>query len=56
MPFYNLTEVAEELITTQHWTLPGRLVTGTHGEFAFLRFKANAGAKMTRIRANSSPM
>ena len=46
MPFYNLAEVAEALITPQHSTAPGRFVTGTQGEFAILRFKANVGAKM----------
>lgn len=46
MPFYNLAEVAEELVTPQHSTALGRLVTGTQVEFAILRFKANEGAKM----------
>jgi quercetin dioxygenase-like cupin family protein len=46
MPFYNLAEVAEELVTPQHSTALGRLITGTQVEFAILRFKANEGAKM----------
>lgn len=46
MLFYNLAEVAEELVTPQHSTAMGRLVTGTQVEFGILRFKANEGAKM----------
>ncbi len=46
MPFYNLAEVAEELVTPQHSTAMGRLITGTQVEFGILRFKAKEGAKM----------
>lgn len=46
MPFYNLAEVPEELVTPQHSTALGRLVTGTQVELGILRFKANEGAQM----------
>jgi quercetin dioxygenase-like cupin family protein len=46
MPYYNLAEVAEELVTPQHSTALGRLITGTQVEFGILRFKANEGAKV----------
>lgn len=46
MLFYNLAEVVEELVTPQHSTAMGRLVTGTQVEFGILRFKVNEGAKM----------
>ncbi len=46
MPFFNLAEVAEELVTPQHSTAMGRLITGKQVEFGILRFKAGEGAKM----------
>jgi quercetin dioxygenase-like cupin family protein len=46
MPFFNLAEVAEELVTPQHSTAMGRLITGSQVEFSILRFKANEGAKI----------
>jgi quercetin dioxygenase-like cupin family protein len=46
MPFYNLAEVTEELVTPKHSTALGRLITGQQVEFGILNFKANEGAKM----------
>ena len=46
MPYYNLAQVPEELVTPQHSTALGRLITGTQVEFGILSFKANEGAKM----------
>lgn len=46
MPFFDLAQVAEELVTPKHSTALGRLVTGEQVEFGILRFKANEGARM----------
>jgi len=46
MPFFNLAEVAEELVTPQHSTAMGRLITGSQVEFSILRFKAREGANV----------
>ncbi len=46
MPFFRFGELAEELVTPQHSTALGRLITGTQVEVAILRFKAGEGAKV----------
>jgi unsaturated pyranuronate lyase len=46
MPFYDLGEIPEELVTPKHSTALGRLITGRQVEFGILRFKAGEGAKM----------
>lgn len=46
MPFFNIDDVPEELVTPQHSTALGRLITGSQVEFAILRFKAGEGAKV----------
>jgi quercetin dioxygenase-like cupin family protein len=46
MPFFNLGDVAEELVTPQHSTALGRLITGGQVEFGILRFKPGEGAKV----------
>jgi quercetin dioxygenase-like cupin family protein len=46
MPFFNLGDIAEELVTPQHSTALGRLITGQQIEFAILRFKAGEGANI----------
>lgn len=46
MKHFNLAETKEELVTPQHSTAMGRLITGSQVEFGILRFKANEGAKM----------
>ncbi|MDA8049358.1 MAG: cupin domain-containing protein [Rhodospirillales bacterium] len=46
MPFYDLDDIPEELVTPKHSTALGRLITGEQVEFGILRFKAGEGAKM----------
>jgi quercetin dioxygenase-like cupin family protein len=46
MPFFTLNDVAEELVTPQHSTALGRLITGDQVEFGILRFRAGEGAKV----------
>lgn len=46
MPFYNLKDVPAELVTPQHSTALGRLITGSQVEFGILSFKAGEGAKV----------
>jgi quercetin dioxygenase-like cupin family protein len=46
MSFYDLQHVPEELVTPQHSTALGRLITGKQVEFGILRFKAGEGAEI----------
>jgi quercetin dioxygenase-like cupin family protein len=45
MPVHKLSEIEEELVTPQHSTALGRLVTGEQIEVGILRFKAGEGAR-----------
>jgi len=46
MPFYNLKDIPEELVTPEKSTAMARVITGTQVELAILRFNAGEGAKV----------
>jgi quercetin dioxygenase-like cupin family protein len=45
MPVYKIDQLEEELVTPEHSTALGQLVTGQQLEVGVLRFKAGEGAK-----------
>jgi quercetin dioxygenase-like cupin family protein len=46
MPFYDLKDIPEELVTPDKSTAMARMITGTQVEFAILRFNKSEGAKI----------
>ena len=46
MPFYDLKDIPEELVTPDKSTAMARMITGSQVELAILRFKKGEGAKI----------
>ena len=44
MPFYNMQDIPEELVTPEKSKAMARVITGTQVELAILRFNAGEGA------------